>query len=243
MAQSQTERQAVGETTSRDDRVTVAYQKLRDLIVWGRLAPGTRIIESEVAERLGISRTPVRSALHRLQQEGYILQTDVGRQARLRVAPLTIDDARELFTIVGQVEGLAARRAAELSADQRLPLVRRLRQYNRDLAEAADAASPDSNLIFLLDLEFHRAYVDAAAGPRLLALHDAVKPQAERYNRLYTTVLVSEISTSVDEHERIVLSIQAGNADGAAAAANTNFVNAAERLRSVIERLGERGIW
>lgn len=227
----------------RGDRVTVAYQKLRDLIVWGRLAPGSRIVESEVATRLGVSRTPVRSALHRLHQEGYILAEEGGRQARLRVAPLTIDDARDLFAILGRVEGLAARRAAELPPDKRLPLVRRLRQCNEELFEAGRAANPDSNLIYLLDVDFHRQYVAAVGAPRLTALHNAIKPQAERYNRLYATFLIDEIRTSVEEHERIVRSIEAANVEQAELAACANFVNAAERLRDVIERLGERGIW
>lgn len=227
----------------REDRIIQAYEKLRDLIVWGRLAPGTRIIESDVAGRLGISRTPVRSALQRLQQEGYIVALGSGRQARLSVAPLTIEDARELFSIVGQVEGLAARRAAELDPRARTSLVRTLRKFNADLLHAAEAQQPDSSLIFDLDVDFHRSYVEAGAGPRLLALHNAIKPQAERYNRLYTTVLVNEIHTSVDEHESIVQSIAEGKPDEADQAAELNFRNAAERLSEVIGHVGERGSW
>jgi DNA-binding GntR family transcriptional regulator len=55
---------------TRGDRVSQAYHQLRELIVWGKLAPGPRIIETDVATRLGVSRTPVRSAVQRLQQEG-----------------------------------------------------------------------------------------------------------------------------------------------------------------------------
>ena len=59
-------------TPTGSDRASQAYRRLRELIVHGRLAPGARIIETEVAGKLGISRTPVRAALQRLQQEGYI---------------------------------------------------------------------------------------------------------------------------------------------------------------------------
>lgn len=225
------------------DRITEAYEKLRELIVWGRLAPGTRIIERDLAGRLGISRTPIRSALQRLQQEGYVTTVGTGKQARLSVAPLTIEDARELFSIVANVEGLAARRAAELAAPARVALVRALKQLNGDLLTAAGAKRPDSNLIFELDRDFHRSYVEAAAGPRLLSLHDAIKPQAERYNRLYTTSLVGEIHTSVDEHNEIVQAITSGDPDQAERAVRTNFGNAAERLSEVIRALGERGSW
>ena len=100
----------------RGDRVTLAYQKLRELIVLGRLAPGTRIIETTVAARLGVSRTPVRAALQRLQQEGYVVVTSPGQQSRMSVAPLTQEDAIELFGMVSAVEGLAANGAARRPA-------------------------------------------------------------------------------------------------------------------------------
>src|SRR6478672_9936126 len=88
------------------------YERLRELIVDGRLAPGTRIVETEVAERLGVSRTPVRGALQRLQQEGYVVDSPTLQQTRPTVAPLTSEDAHELFLLVGALEGLAASRAA-----------------------------------------------------------------------------------------------------------------------------------
>jgi len=239
----QSRRARLHEPPLREDRIAQAYEKLRDLIGWGKLAPGTRIIESDIALRLDISRTPVRSALQRLQQEGYILVSDGGKQARLSVAPLTVEDARELFSIVGVVEGLAARRAAELDEVTRAALVRTLREFNGELLRAADAQAPDSNLIFDLDLNFHRSYVEAGAGPRLLTLHRAIKPQSERYNRLYTNTLVAEIHTSVHEHDVIIRSIEEGDPASADQAAQLNFHNAAERLSRVIVDVGERGVW
>jgi DNA-binding GntR family transcriptional regulator len=225
------------------DRMTEAYERLRELIVWGRLAPGTRIIERDLARRLDISRTPIRSALQRLQQEGYVTAMENGRQARLSVAPLTIGDARELFHIVATVEGLAGRLAARLEAGPRAELVRTLRRLNADLLHAAEGERPDPTFIFELDRDFHRGYVEAASGPRLLALHDAIKPQAERYNRLYTTALAPEIRTSVDEHNDIIEGIAGGDPERAEQAVRTNFMNAAERLSAVIATLGERGSW
>ena len=64
------------------DRVSQAYEEIRDLIVRGRLAPGARIHENEAALRLGSSRTPVRAALQRLQQEGYVTGATPGRVVR-----------------------------------------------------------------------------------------------------------------------------------------------------------------
>jgi DNA-binding GntR family transcriptional regulator len=225
----------------RSDTVSRVYQELRGLIVWGHLPPGARIAERAVAERLGLSRTPVRSALHRLQQEGFVSSVGRGQDQRLIVAPLTQEDGREIILIVGHLEGLAAHTAALLPDAQRKRIVARLREINRDLA--AESKRREFAQIFELDQAFHRAYVEDVVGPRLLALHRAIKPQIERYTRLYISVLVDELPTSVKEHEVIVKAIASGDAHAGQRAVETNWRNAAARLSRVIGQLGERGSW
>jgi DNA-binding GntR family transcriptional regulator len=227
----------------RGDRVTEAYHQLRELIVRGRMAPGTRIIETDVAAKLGVSRTPVRGALQRLQQEGYIVASGTGQQSRLAVAPLTQEDARELFALVAEIEGLGARWSAELSESVRADVVAGLRHHNERLEQAANEPRADHQIVFTEDMAFHRRYVEGAAGPRLLALHDAIKPQTERYVRLYISALVDEIGTSVREHTVIIDAIAAGAGEAAQSAVRTNWQNAATRLSKVIASLGERGTW
>jgi DNA-binding GntR family transcriptional regulator len=216
------------------------YERLRQLIVDGRLPPGARIIETDVAAELGVSRTPVRGALQRLQQEGYVVDSPALRQTRPTVAPLTSDDARELFLLVGALEGLAAHRAALGSAVERATLAEELSNVNDAFAAAAAAPRRNHARIFELDERFHRCYM-AAAGPRLLALHDAVKPQAERYERLYVSMLAAELPTSVLEHRTIVKAIRTGNPAEAQRAVETNWRNAAERLAAAVAKVGERG--
>ncbi len=230
-------------SAERQDRGTRAYTQLRELIVHGKLAPGTWIIETDVADRLGVSRTPVRAALQRLQQEGYIIVTARGQQYRAAVAPLTRDDSRELFGIVGELEALAASWAAQLPDGRRATAVADLRRLNGDLLAAAQGPRPEQNVLFDLDTTFHRRYVEAGSGPRLLGLHEAIKPQAERYVRLYISALVDEIGTSVEEHDAIVAAIESGDAAASHRAVETNWANAAERLARVIDTVGERGSW
>lgn len=226
-----------------NDRIATTYQAVRELIVHGQLAPGTRIVEADIAERLEVSRTPVRSALQRLQQEGYITQTTGQRKSRAMVAPLTKDDAAELFGIVGEVEGLAARRAAAIDWETREGFVRELRNTNEMLLAAISSGQPDKNLVFELDADFHLQYVRAGSGPRLLALHNAVKPQAERYVRLYITFLLDRIGESISEHDVTMAAIERGDPDAAQQAVQVNWRHAAARLASVIESMGERGSW
>lgn len=234
---------AGGNARSHAARPNHVYLTLRKLIVHGQLAPGARVVETDVAGRLGVSRTPVRGALQRLQQEGYILPAPSLQLSRPTVTPLTREDAREIFYIVGQLEGLAARRAAELSLDLRVALAGELAALNDRFRRVSKARTPNHGRLFELDERFHRRYVEAGAGPRLLALHDAVKPQAERYERLYVSMLAREIHRSVAEHAAIVRAIRAGKADAAQEAVQANWRNAAERLGGVIASVGERGRW
>jgi DNA-binding GntR family transcriptional regulator len=226
----------------RQDNVSRAYHDLRSVIVWGQLPPGTRISERVIGERLGLSRTPVRSALHRLEQEGFVASAGKGRERRLIVAPLTRDDGEEVYYIVGHLEGLAARMAATLPAARRKALVTRLRALNRELS-LESRKREDAARVFDLDLEFHNTYVEGIVGPRLLTLHRAIKPQSERYSRLYVTVLLDELSASVKEHETIAAAIAKGDPDAAQRAAEMNWHNAARRLARIIAQHGERGSW
>lgn len=224
------------------DNVTRVYNELHALIVSGQLPPGTRVAERAVVARMGLSRTPVRSALHRLQQEGFVASVGRAGDQRLIVTPLTRGDGREVFLIVGHLEGLAASEAASLPAERRKEIVQRLRAVNRELAAASRAkASPSA--LFDLDVQFHETYVEGVAGPRVVALHRAIKPQSERYARLYVNVLLDELPTSVKEHEAIAAAIAKGNPAAAQHAVETNWHNAAARLSEVIAEHGERGIW
>jgi DNA-binding GntR family transcriptional regulator len=227
----------------RSARPEFVYRKLRELIVRGQLAPGTRIVETDVANRLSVSRTPVRGALQRLQQEGYIMDTPLLQQSRPMVAPLTREDANELFSIVAELEGLAARFAASAPASRREALTDELTSINEQFKRAADARQQNHNRLWELDERFHRCYVEAGAGPRLIALHNAVKPQAERYERLYVSLLSRDLTPSVMEHMAIIRAIKSGKPDVAQAAVQTNWRNAARRLGAVIENVGERGRW
>ena len=223
--------------------VAEAYGKLRDLIVQGQLGPGVRLIETELSERLGMSRTPLRTALYLLHQEGYVEASGEGRQSRLSVAPLTQDDATEIFDIVGEIEGLAARRAATLPPAERRPLATELRSINAAMRAAATRKPPKPTETIRLDGEFHRAYVEAGAGRRLLSFFRSVKPHADRFIYLYYTTLTTEIIVSTQEHDVIIDAIAGGDAPAALRAVRINWRNAADRLAKSITAVGERGVW
>jgi DNA-binding GntR family transcriptional regulator len=83
----------------------------------------------------------------------------------------------------------------------------------------------------------------ASAGPRLLAELDVLQPQAERYERVYTTAIICAFDEAAREHAAIVEAIRAGNPDAAESAVVRNWRGCAERYAQVVTILGERGNW
>ncbi len=169
--------------------------------------------------------------------------TPGAQQSRLTVAPLTRIDVHELLTIVGALEGLGANEAAQLDDLSRRGLCRELRAINGEFHRAGRATPLEHSGLYDADERFHRRIIEASGGPRLLTLHDAVKPQAERYIRMYISMLTTDIASSVAEHEAIVEAIETGRAQQAEDAVQTNWRHAADRLSKVIEVAGERGSW
>jgi DNA-binding GntR family transcriptional regulator len=227
----------------RRDRPTEAYEQLRQLIITGQLAPGNRITELDIAGRLGVSRTPARAVLQRLGEQGYVLSPNPGKQSRVVVAPLTADDARELYAIVGEIEGLAACWAARLQPARRTPLVQELERVNDEIRRLGAAEAANASRIFELDMAFHRCYVRAIHAPRLHGLHDSISAHRERYVRLYASTLVHHVGAPVSEHARIIQGIRRGSATLAQEAVRTHYAHAIERLSAVIVAVGERGSW
>ena len=223
--------------------VGTAFQRIRELVVRGRLAPGTWIVEGDLCEHLNMSRTPVRGALYLLEREGYVIEQRNSSKSRMIVAPLTREDANELYPILGRIEGLAGRRAAVLPQAERDELAAGLKAVNGKLAQIAQERTYNGLSIFDLDHEFHRLVVSAGSGPRLNALHKAIEPQTELYWRLYASSIVGELTHSVAEHEEIVAALVAGDPDRLERALSVNWENGCKRLEKVIDIYGERGSW
>lgn len=220
-----------------------AFREIRELIVHGRLSPGTWILEADLAERLNMSRTPVRGAIHWLQREGYILEHRNVSKSRMIVAPLTKEDANELYMIIGSLEGIAGRGVAQLPGSRRKEIAAELRALNDRLAEIANGQGGHPGEIFEIDRDFHRVITKYGAGPRLTTLHGGIEPQTERYWRLYASSIIKDLHVSVQEHDAIVKAVEKGDADAVEAGLKKNWLKGAERLGHVIDIFGERGSW
>lgn len=223
--------------------VTRAFNELRELIVLGHLPPGGWIIESALAQRLGVSRTPIRGALHWLRREGYVVEHAAKRNTRVLVAPLTRDDARELYRIIGHLEALAGAQVVALPARSRARLAAELAGINQQLHAIAIKRPVDPRRVFDVDKAFHAKIMDAAGGRRLTALHRSVRPQVDRYWRLYASSIINELHRSVAEHDDVVAAIRKGDCDAVRRSLNWNWAAGFERISGLIDIFGERGSW
>ncbi len=203
-------------TRSRADFV---YDSLRDAIWEGRIARGERVREEEIARSLGVSRTPVREALQRLQRRG-LLVTGPGRG--LIVAELSKREVIELYAMREILEGSAARFAAQRATTPEIDMLYRLQ---RALAEAGS----DALLLVKLNRRFHQAIYDAAHNQYLTqtldTLHDSMA-------LLHSTTFRApkRRRESDEEHRQIVAAIEQHDADAAEAIAREH-IRQAQRTR------------
>ena len=195
---------AVDRTLLRDD----VYRRLRDAIVDGTFTPGEQLKDGELAEWLGVSRTPVREALLRLASSGLVVALP-GRSTTVSAidAPM-VRDARD---VVAAMHELAVREATGRLSDRD---VERMREANRRFAAAV--SSGDVGAALDADEELHRIPVTALGNHALEAVLEQFGPLVRRAERLRFD-LDGQVST--EQHERLIDLMAAGDAQGAAAVA------------------------
>lgn len=176
-----------------------AYQELKRLILEGRLAPGEKINEAELAQALGISRTPIREALNRLAKEGLV---NIFPQRGAFVVEFSAKDVEELFLIREKLEGLAAYLAAEkITAKDVEKLESCVQGFQEPFREK------EIKRYAREDFKFHQTIVALSEARRLISListlHDYI-----RIFRLTTIGLSGRMRNSLEEHKRIISALK-----------------------------------
>ena len=180
-----------------------AYEMILEAIDTGTYKPGSRLVESELAERFGVSRTPIREALQRLETQS-LLSRD-GRS--LIVASLNHSQLSELYVVRGALEGLAARLAARHSTPEELAVLRHMLEADRALVGDPDAMSRANR-------RFHKQIHLASHNRFLVQQLDLVHRSMALLAS--TSIAVEERPTdTMVEHERIVRAIETGDGDAA----------------------------
>lgn len=193
-----------------------AYTMILEAIDVGTYQPGDRLVESELAERFGVSRTPVREALQRLETQ-LLLKRD-GRS--LIVASLDHNQLSELYAVRAELEGMAARLAARHAAAEEIRVLRKMVESDRELLDDPDALS-------MANRRFHKQIHLASHNRYLVQQLDLVH---RTMALLATTSLAVEGRSegALNEHDAIVTAIETGDGEAAYVALKTHISNAFE---------------
>lgn len=198
-----------------------AYTLILEAIEAGTYKPGDRLVESELAERLGVSRTPVREALQRLETQAMV--TRDGRS--LIVASLDHNQLAELYAVRTELEGLAARLAARHATEEEVRVLRRMVEEDRKLLGGDPRALARANK------RFHRQIHLASHNRFLVQQLDLV---ARSMALMASTSFAAEgrDAEGIAEHDILVRAIEAGDGEAANQALRTHISRAYEtRLR------------
>ncbi len=196
-----------------------AYDRLIAEIRQGQLRPGDRLTETDLAERLGISRTPVREAIRLLESDGLV---DHQPRAGARIRRLDLAEVTELYEMRAVLEGTAARFAARAAYDSELA---ELDAINAEMAAAAN----DPERLYHANRQFHGVLLNAARNRFLWRSVEAVQKTLLILGRS-TMEAADRAQAAVDEHGLILRALHAHDGD-AAEAAMRRHIEAAHRAR------------
>jgi DNA-binding GntR family transcriptional regulator len=182
----------------------IILENIRDAIVAGSLKAGSRVSEPELAERYGISRTPIREAFRQLESEGYL--TVIPRRGAV-VSSFSPKDVEDFYAIKSILEGYAARQACEKLNDKDLD---RLQAINDRLAELA--RQNNIKHFFKIHSDFHDLFIKAADNEKLREMIAGLVTKFQRL-RFTSLSLPERMTVSVQEHEKIIDAFRRKDAD------------------------------
>jgi DNA-binding GntR family transcriptional regulator len=205
-----------------------AYEYIRGLILNLSLKPGEWVTDSQIAQQLNFSRTPVREAFHRLEKEGLLVNK---KRRGWKVYTLSLKDINEIFDIKVAVEGMIARKAAECKNENlRVSLSKALEK----MQIAADSGNIEEWL--KSDVRLHSILFEMAGNERARRIITNVNDQWHRL-RIGFTALEGRMKQSTAEHQVFVESISRGNGDSAARSMNTHLNRVRDELVALLVNL------
>lgn len=168
---------------------------IREAIRTGRLKPNEKVVEQDLVQQFGVSRTPIREALRQLETDGYL---KVIPRKGMFVAPLSQLDVKEYYDIKGLLEGYAAEMAAENMSDSALF---RLEAINKDLARAAERG--DSRRYSELCREFHHLFLREGGNLKLVEMLGQLE---QKFTRLHFSELMlsGRLKSGVEQHKALL---------------------------------------
>ena len=182
----------------------VVFENLRGAILEGKLKSGQRLMEVQLAEQLGVSRTPIREAIRKLELEGLVLMLP---RKGAYVADMSFKDLIDVLEIRATLEGLAASLASERRRDEDIKGLEKLAKEFEDSVKNGDIES-----VLKKDIEFHEYIFSLANNNKLYQLINSIWEQVHRFRVMYVSDYEASLSL-VDEHNKILQAIKDGNCE------------------------------
>ena len=205
----------------------VVFNTLREAILKGDLKPGERLMELQLAAKLGVSRTPIREAIRMLEQEGLAVTTP---RKGAEVAKMTLKDMEDVLEIRASLDELASQVATVRITEEQLV---RLKERKQDFE--ISLKSGNVKLIAEADVKFHDVIYEATNNPKLVSMLNNLREQIYRYRIEYLKD-TEKYPTLIKEHEEIYQSLLAHNEEEALKATIVHVENQAEAVKEVIIR-------
>ena len=209
-------------------RTELAYAEVKRRIMGNIYPPGLQVLEQELAAQLGMSRTPVREALIRLEKEGLV---EITPRRGMRVVPVAPDDMAEIYDVLTCLEARAAERlaASKPTRAEIQPMIRTVDEMDEALERH------DLDAWAAADERFHRLLLQMSGNSRLANMAFMVFDQAHRA-RMVTLRMRPMPHRSSEDHRRVLDAILAGDAEAAYAAHYKHRQDAMKLLIDILER-------
>ena len=204
----------------------VVCESLREAIRTGVLKPGERLMEIQLSEELGVSRTPVREAIRKLDQEGYVVMMP---RRGAYVADMSIRDVNEIFEIRTALESLSNGLAAERITAEELEHLQRLLVQIGSYIKAGDM-----DKIVDTDIEFHDLLYRASRNARLEGIISNLREQLTRFRTLSMSY-PGRLEATLEEHRAMVDAIAQGDTEAAMRAAERHMERSEQTLMDAME--------
>ncbi|SFJ01767.1 GntR family transcriptional regulator [Thermoflavimicrobium dichotomicum] len=213
-------------------RISAKNQVLTLLQNWitdGTLQPGEKIVDTELAKIIGVSRTPIREALQILETQGFV-EMKPGKETR--VTPLKPEDAYNIYLPLTSLEVLAAELATHLITDEKIEKLESLNEEFSQIIHSNDARS-----ILEIDRAFHQLIIDTANNPYISSFTHTLHLHVKRYEMLYFEHSKELLSHSIKDHEEIIQAFKEKNPQRAKTYMEKNWARALQGVTNNLQKL------
>lgn len=193
----------------------IVLDALREAIISGVLEPGERLMEIQLAEEMGVSRTPVREAIRKLELEGFVIM--IPRKGAY-VAGVSHKDVKDVFEIRAALEGLAAGLAAQKVTQEEIEQIELALHYEREPASLEEMVQSDT--------DFHALLYKASRNERLIQILGNLREQIQRF-RTTSLAVPGRVKNAIQEHKALADAIARNDVENAQRLAAAHIENAA----------------